>query len=563
MKTKQILLVAALVISTVSSASQAQSYAIVDTNQTTFYNATTQIAAPSPGQAFYGQDARFTGNSPSYTTSGDGLTVSDDHTGLVWTQTADWSGDGTVNVSDKFTYAQAQAYASTLNAQNYGGYNDWRMPSTKELYSLIDFTGTDPDPTAGGTAGLVPFIDSSVFQFGYGDTAAGERVIDSQWVSSTIYVHTVMGGQEAMFGVNFADGRIKGYPTGAVGPGGTMDYYARFVRGNTDYGTNVFTDNGDGTVTDSATGLEWSQDDNGTGVNWEDALAWVETKNAENYLGHNDWRLPDVKELQSIVDYTRSPDTTDSAAIDPLFDATALINMDGQEDYGLYWSGTTHLSFNGSADRAAYVCFGRGMGQMFGDIMDVHGAGCQRSDPKDGDPDDYPLAGQGPQGDVQRVFNYVRLVRDAGSLIGDLDDDGDIDADDVDLLCANMGGDSATYDMDGDGDVDEDDMTFHVETYLEYDLDLDGIVDGTGTFRADFNTDGSVDGTDLSIMAGSVGQSVGFAQGNANCDSTVNGTDLSILTIHLGDVVTGAVPEPTTVLIMMGGGLACLLRRRR
>jgi len=45
-------------------------------------------------------------------------------------------------------------------------------------------------------------------------------------------------------------------------------------------------------------------------------------------------------------------------------------------------------------------------------IIDVHGAGCQRSDPKDGDPDDYPRWGFGPQGDVARVFNYVRLVRD-------------------------------------------------------------------------------------------------------------------------------------------------------
>jgi hypothetical protein len=44
-------------------------------------------------------------------------------------------------------------------------------------------------------------------------------------------------------------------------------------------------------------------------------------------------------------------------------------------------------------------------------IIDVHGAGCQRSDPKTGDLADYPSSGHGPQGDVQRVFNHVRLVR--------------------------------------------------------------------------------------------------------------------------------------------------------
>ena len=46
--------------------------------------------------------------------------------------------------------------------------------------------------------------------------------------------------------------------------------------------------------------------------------------------------------------------------------------------------------------------------------MDVHGAGCQRSDPKVGDPANYPY-GHGPQGDVIRIYNYVRCVRDASS----------------------------------------------------------------------------------------------------------------------------------------------------
>jgi cysteine-rich repeat protein len=70
---------------------------------------------------------------------------------------------------------------------------------------------------------------------------------------------------------------------------------------------------------------------------------------------------------------------------------------------------------------AVYVAFGRGLGSLDGvNVIDVHGAGCQRSDPKDGDPNDYPGWGFGPQGDVQRVFNYVRCVRDgAPTLCGD------------------------------------------------------------------------------------------------------------------------------------------------
>lgn len=51
-------------------------------------------------------------------------------------------------------------------------------------------------------------------------------------------------------------------------------------------------------------------------------------------------------------------------------------------------------------------------GSQTGDYhyVDVHGAGAQRSDPKTGDPLMFPH-GRGPQGDVIRIFNFVRLVR--------------------------------------------------------------------------------------------------------------------------------------------------------
>jgi len=58
-------------------------------------------------------------------------------------------------------------------------------------------------------------------------------------------------------------------------------------------------------------------------------------------------------------------------------------------------------------------------------VIDVHGAGCQRSDPKDGDPRDYPAWGFGPQGDLQRVFNQVWLVRGGSAGSGTEGEDGD------------------------------------------------------------------------------------------------------------------------------------------
>jgi len=114
-----------------------------------------------------------------------------------------------------------------------------------------------------------------------------------------------------MFGVNFADGRIKGCPIGTVSPatpppggragqpgqgpiGGEKTYFVRHVRGNPDYGQNDFIDNASGPVSDLATGLMWARDDSGFGMNWEDAPAYVEQLNDEQYLRYTDWRLPNA-----------------------------------------------------------------------------------------------------------------------------------------------------------------------------------------------------------------------------------------------------------------------------
>jgi hypothetical protein len=213
-----------------------------------------------------------------------------------------------------------------------------------------------------------------------------------------------MNGDETMFGVNFADGRIKGYGLKMAGKDKT--FFVLYVRGNPGYGQNSYTDNGNGTVTDNATGLTWTQSDSGAGMNWEAALNYCEALEAG---GSTDWRLPGVKELQSIVDYSRSPATSNSAAIDPLFNVSAITDEAGQTDYPFYWSSTTHADSSGHGSFAAYVAFGRALGYMNA-WVDVHGAGAQRSDPKTGAASDYPQ-GHGPQGDAVRVNNYVRCVR--------------------------------------------------------------------------------------------------------------------------------------------------------
>lgn len=367
-------------------------YPVVGTGQTGCYDAFRAIAPPAPGQPFYGQDAQYPHLQPAYKDNGDG-TISDVNTGLTWVKAR----------GNKVTFADAVAGAATCRV---GGYRDWRLPTIKELYSLINFNGSfRPEGNA------VPFLDTRYFGFVYGDTAKGERPIDCQDWSATRYLGTTMNGNVTIFGVNFADGRIKGYPRDR-GPRGINMLYVRYVRGNPGYGTNDFHDNGDGTVSDRATELMWMKADSGKGMNWQTALALVQARNAEKYLGHNDWRLPSAKELQSIVDYTRDP--AQAPAIDPIFQTTRLPNG----EYPYYWTGTTHLDGppQMSASAAVYVAFGRALGWMAFppdfrlSLLDVHGAGAQRSDPKAGDPAAYPQ-GRGPQGDEIRIDNYVRTVR--------------------------------------------------------------------------------------------------------------------------------------------------------
>lgn len=369
----------------------ARQWVVVDTGQDACYDHRRPIPAPAAGGAFFGQDAQQAGPQPSYRDNGDG-TVSDRNTGLMWSKATD---PAKVNLQEATAIARAM---------NLGGHSDWRVPTIKELYSLIDFrgvTGMGDISSSAAPRSAVPYINTDYFDFRYG--ASDERFIDAQWLTSTKYVSTTMDGMETLFGVNFADGRIKGY--GLRHPGSSRQekkFYARYVRG-TPYGNNDFSDNGDGTISDRATGLMWMKSDSGAGMNWEEALKFSE---ALSQAGHDDWRLPNAKELQSIVDYTRSPDTTDSPAISPLFSTTAITNEAGKKDWPFFWTSTTHLD-GPNASQAIYVAFGRAIGSMHGDTMDVHGAGAQRSDPKTGS----ARLGHGPQGDAQRVQNFVRCVR--------------------------------------------------------------------------------------------------------------------------------------------------------
>jgi len=377
-------------------------YKVVDTNQIKCFDSNGDELTCSGS----GQDAEYLTAAAAYTNNADG-TVTDNNTGLMWEQTADKDGDGVVLAADKLSQDAAVSYCEDLTLATY---SDWRLPNIKTIYSLMDFTGRDP---SGDESVLIPFINDDIFGFGYGDTDAGERTIDGQWATTTNYV----ANTEMMFGLNFADGRIKGYELDFMGSDKT--FYVQCVRGNEEYALNNFVDNDDSTITDNATELMWHQDDNLDETNWDSAIAYCE---ASELAGYTDWKLPDAKELQSLVDYSRSPDTTSSPAINAIFNSTQITNEAGESDYGFYWSSTTHASSDETGSAGAYVSFGRALGYADGVWYDAHGAGCQRSDPKDislvdTTDTEYTIVDgaitHGPQGDVLRGMNFSRCVRTA------------------------------------------------------------------------------------------------------------------------------------------------------
>ena len=126
--------------------------------------------------------------------------------------------------------------------------------------------------------------------------------------------------------------------------------------------------NGDGTVSDSTTKLMWQDDysDNGGSIKeatWQEAIAYCEES---KLAGYEDWRLPNIKELKSIVDDTK---------YNPAIDTSAFSNTTTSDDY---WSSTTRARYH---DRAWIVNFWGGDDRGYGYNKDNSGfVRCVRDD---------------------------------------------------------------------------------------------------------------------------------------------------------------------------------------
>jgi hypothetical protein len=149
----------------------------------------------------------------------------------------------------------------------------------------------------------------------------------SEYWASTINA----GNSSCAWYVFFSSGHVTAYYDKSY------SYYVRCVRGQ-ELSFGNFNDNGDGTVTDNNTGLIWQQDEGGQKT-WEDSITYCE---GLSLAGYTDWRLPNIKELDSITD-----DTLFNPAIDTNFFS------DAQMSY--YWSSTTYASGSSNAWDVAFT----------------------------------------------------------------------------------------------------------------------------------------------------------------------------------------------------------------
>ena len=151
----------------------------------------------------------------------------------------------------------------------------------------------------------------------FGDGYASDGYASDGNKNDGNYVRAVRGGQSGSLGhsvIGLFNGDENGLLNDELTTGGG------------------FTDNGDGTVTDASTGLMWQQDGSTNVSRWGQALSYCENL---SLAGHSDWRLPTVKELRSLVDYSRY-----NPAISTNFFPNTVASF--------YWSSTTYASYTGS-----------------------------------------------------------------------------------------------------------------------------------------------------------------------------------------------------------------------
>ncbi len=227
--------------------------------------------------------------------------VSDLRTGLMWSRDAALS-------EFPLTWKEAFDFVDSLNSREFEGYANWRLPNRRELFSLISLSRINPALPEGH-----PF--ENVFPGYYWSASTCARLPDQAW-----YVH--LGGAKVYRGMKYASYmvwpvRTQAQKKGTVFQTGQKQCFDEAGRpgpcSGTLQGASVlagkpwpgprFEVQAD-TVTDHMTGLNWMKkaDAAGREVAWQEAFDFIDRLNQNAVTGFSDWRLPHIRELESLVD---------------------------------------------------------------------------------------------------------------------------------------------------------------------------------------------------------------------------------------------------------------------
>ncbi len=214
----------------------------------------------------HGEDSDYSFNPMSYTISKSGKIVLDDNTKLMWERDSSriW-----------MDAAESVEYCANLVLD---GYDDWRLPFMKELQSIADI------------GEFRPAMDTDAF-------------LNMPRMSSGIWALPISDHPDHVWHVGFPEGHVMGQHTAST-------KLVRCVRadGGAAYHNMDYVDNKDGTVTEKVTNRMWQQTVDYTRRNWIDSIRYCE--NLE-LAGHSDWRLPNVRELVSLVNYNKTSPAID------------------------------------------------------------------------------------------------------------------------------------------------------------------------------------------------------------------------------------------------------------